>query len=221
MPASHDPLGEQAATGLDVGDQVPAAVRVGGQIADGVEQPQPFLGGEVTAAAHVLLDVGPGLGILQVGHGRRRQDGTAGDVVEVADHPAELGRALVFGRVGEQLVRIEVALRRRRRVRQRRFHASPQQGGVDRHLVDLLPDVRHPGQPVGLGDQLGQADQLVGLADHRDGAAQPLPQAEGVGEHRRVLSVAVQEHPLVGHEHVIEHHEPVRHAHLAADQPSG
>src|SRR4051794_4090306 len=47
VPAGDEALGEQAAAGLEVGDQMPAAVGVGRQVADGVEQPQAVLGRDV------------------------------------------------------------------------------------------------------------------------------------------------------------------------------
>lgn len=60
---------------------------------------------------------------------------------------------------------------------------------------------------VGLGDQLGQAQKLFGLFGHLGQAGQPFPQAEGMGEHPGKLLFAVQEDPVVGHEHVVEDHE--------------
>ena len=104
-----------------------------------------------------------GLRVLEVGDRRRGEHRAAGDVVEVADHPAELGRALVLGGVGEQLVGVEEALRRDWAWARAASMPGPQQRGVDGHLVDLLPDVGHAGQAVGLGDELGQAHELVGL----------------------------------------------------------
>jgi hypothetical protein len=41
VPAGDDPLGEQAATRLEVGDQVPATEGVGGEVTGGVEQAEP------------------------------------------------------------------------------------------------------------------------------------------------------------------------------------
>src|SRR3712207_7007556 len=50
---------------------------------------------------------------------------------------AELGRPLVLGRVGEQLVGVVVALRRGVGVGEGGLQAGPQQGGVDRKSTRL------------------------------------------------------------------------------------
>src|SRR4051794_38682922 len=77
----HDALGEEAATRLAGGDGTPAAVGVGGEVADGVEQADAVGGVDFGAGPHVLLDVGVRVRILQVGHRRRGEHGPAGDVV--------------------------------------------------------------------------------------------------------------------------------------------
>ena len=48
--------------------------------------------------------------------------------------------------------------------------------------------------------------------------ADSLPKAQGVGEHRGQLGMAVEEDPLVGHEHVVEDHEAVGHVLAAGDR---
>src|SRR3954454_20356236 len=50
----HDPLGVEPATGLDVGDGPPAAIGVGGEVADGVEEPGAVLAVDVGTGGHVL-----------------------------------------------------------------------------------------------------------------------------------------------------------------------
>jgi len=99
--------------------------------------------------------------------------------------------------------------------------AGPEERRVDDHLRDLLFDVGLAREPVRLGDQLREADELIGLLDERGQPAEPLPEPERVREHRRVARLAVEEDPLVRHEHVVEYHEalgrvmPARHREIA------
>src|SRR5215218_4939622 len=64
VAAGHDALGEQAAARLEVGHEVPAAIGVGGEVADGVEELDAVLGAGLRPGAHVLLDVGARVGVL-------------------------------------------------------------------------------------------------------------------------------------------------------------
>ena len=159
---------------------------------------------------HVLLQQRAGVRVLQVGRRRRRDDGATGDVVQVADHQAVRRRAGVLAGVGVQLVGERRAERAGVGVLQRGLQAGPHDGRLDDHLGDLLLDVRLAGEAVGLGDELGQADEQVAAVGHAVQAAEALPQAERVGEHRRLGDLAVEEDPLVRDEHVVEHHEPLR-----------
>ena len=73
--AGHDPLGVQPAAGLDVGDRLPAAVGVGGEVADGVEQPGAVLAVDVVARCDMYLRARcADLGVLEVGDRRRGDD---------------------------------------------------------------------------------------------------------------------------------------------------
>src|SRR5438045_2782181 len=49
VAAGHDPLGEQTAARLQVGHQVPAAIGVGGEVTDGVEELDAVLGRRLRA----------------------------------------------------------------------------------------------------------------------------------------------------------------------------
>jgi hypothetical protein len=143
-----------------------------------VEQLGAHLARHPLRPGQVLAQLVADVGIVEVGHRRRGDDPTAGDVVQVAHHQVEVGRAQVFRGVGVEVVGIVVALRGDVRVADRRLHTRAQIRCVDHHLVDLLPDVGDPGGAVGLGDELGQTHHLVGLLDHDRGAAEALPQTE-------------------------------------------
>src|SRR5687767_10015451 len=47
VPAGDESLGEEPTARLQVGHEVPTAEGVGGEVADGVEQAEPVLGGEL------------------------------------------------------------------------------------------------------------------------------------------------------------------------------
>ena len=217
MAASDDALRVQTTAGLDVRHRAPAAIGVGREIADRMEQADAVLAVDIGARRHVLAHERPGLGVVEVGHRRCRQDRTTGDVVQVTDHQAVVGGAGVLASVRVQLVREGGAERPSLGMAQRRLQAGADHRRMDDHLGDLLLDVPLAGQAVGLGDELRQADEQVGAISHRRQAAKALPQPERVGEHRCVRHLAVQEDALLRHEHVVEDDEALGIVVLARD----
>ena len=217
-PAGHDALRVEPTARLEVGDRLPAAQGVGGEVADRVEQARAVLAVHVRARAHVLADQRADLGVLEIRDRRRREHRAARDVVQVAHHQVVVGGAVVLGGVRVELVRERGSLGRDAAVRDGRLEPGAQDRRVDDHLRDLLADVRLPGEAVRFGDELCEAHELVRLLDERREPAEPLPQAERVREHRRVMRLAVEEHALVRNEHVVEDHEALRHVVPARDR---
>ncbi len=130
--------------------------------------------------------------------------------MQVADHDRVVRRGVIFGGVRVQLVGRDHAVLGVGRARDGRLQPGAHQGGVDDHLRDLVFDVRDPVDAVRLGDELGHPDQQVTKARHVGHPVDPFPQPERVGDRGGQLDLAVEEHPVVGHVHVIEDHYRVR-----------
>ena len=81
---------------------------------------------------------------------------------------------------------------------------------MDDERGEAVPDVRLVLDAVGLGQQRGQADLSFEPGAAVDDARRPLPQTEGVGQDGRLLDLAVEEDPLVGHEDVVEDRRTLR-----------
>ena len=197
-------LGEQAATGLQPRDRLAPAPLVGGHVSDRVEERHPFLGRDAGRAAQVLGDERTCLGVGEVGEARSGRHGATRDVEEMADHHGVVGG-------GEQLAGVRVELAGDQHpvgvdldVAERRFETGPRDRRVEHDVGDLVLDVADAGGAVRLGDQLGEAGELITEVGHVGHAAQALPQPERVRHHCGSSHVAVEEDALVGHVHIVE-----------------
>src|SRR5207248_638050 len=83
------------------------------------------------------------------------------------------------------------------------LETRPRHRGVEHDLADLVLDVTDDGDPVGLGDELRQPDELIAQMRHVGDAREPLPQSERMGDHRRALDITIEEHALVWHVDVV------------------
>lgn len=182
-----------------------------------MEQAGAVLAVGVRAGSHVLVQQRSDLLVLQIGAGRRGDDRTAGDVVQMAHHQVVVRRSGVLARIRVELAREHRAECSGLGVHQRCLEAGTHRRRVDDHLGDLLPHMRHPAQPVRVRDQLREPDQHVGAVGHRAQAAQAFPQSERVREDGRARGLPVQHDPLVGDEYVIEDDEALREALPAGD----
>ena len=162
---------------------------------------------DIGACGHVLAGQRSDIGVLEVGRHRGGQHGAPGDVVEVAHHGAVVRCCVELARIGVELVGERRAFGSDRAVLDGGFQRGPDQRGVDDHLGDLLLDVADASSAVGLGDELRQPDQFVCFLYESRQSAETLPQAQRMGEHCGVVRLAVEEHALMGHEHVVEDHE--------------
>src|SRR5699024_3414200 len=176
----------------------------------------PVLPVHTVQGAHVLLDLWADLVVLQVGGRGGGHDGSTTDVVQVADHVAELRGAVVLGGVGEQLAGEVPAFRAGLCVGDRRFQPRTHQRRVDDHFGDLVSDVRDALGPVGFCDELGQADEGVTDLDKVCRSTEALPQSEGVREGGGVCGFSGQEDTFVGYEDVVEQDEALRHVVVGA-----
>ena len=86
MPEGHEPLRVLTAAGERLGDGDPAAIGVGRQVADVVQQLQALLGRVAAHAAELLADVGADLSALVVrnrrGGDEQRAGGLVGDKIQ-------------------------------------------------------------------------------------------------------------------------------------------
>ena len=148
--------------------------------------------------AHVLADVVPGVGVVEVGDRRRRDDEPSGDVVEPVDHLAVQRPAVRLRGVQVRVVGADHPTLVDRGVGLRGFppgsaHLRPH--GDRGQLVAHVGDTR---DAVHVRDRQGQAhDQLgpVGLVGDGSG---PLPHAERAGEVAGGLDLTGQEDALPG-----------------------
>ena len=162
---------------------LPAAVGVGGEVADGVEQAGAVLAVDaVHRCACTCATRWPISGFSRSAIDGAVTIGAAGDVVEVAHHQVVAGRAGVLAGVGVQLVGEGGA--ERRRPRQWAIAASSTARTtvawmIISEIFSLM--CACAGEAVGLGDELGQADQHVGAVGHRRSARRGAPTARASG----------------------------------------
>ena len=67
MAAGHDALGVETTAGLQIGHELPATVRIGSQISNGVHQVRSIFTVDTVAGRHVLAGQITNLGILEAG----------------------------------------------------------------------------------------------------------------------------------------------------------